>query len=795
MIQSNRDNSVFRYLHLRPARAPVEESVRRAPARPAAESLPSPPRRSETPAKSPTESPLTPAILMSVKHELEQLDLTSDLHLPSDREDKHSSRHAPLTLNDKGMSHLSPSARSILDRLGKPLKTTPFDELLEAVDSALTSSVRRGRRKPHVPAAEDAEPAHLRSVGIAELLVVKQQIKRYEAGEIAHVENVLAGESKIRTHRQLDRLEEVFASIDEREVEKETELQTTERFELNRETTRTQELDLKTGFGLTLSGKYGPTVEFTSNLEVAAETSDQTTQKNTVEYAKEIVERSKDRIVERVRKERRRTILREVEETNEHRLENESGEHRSGIYQFVDKIYESQVFNYGLRQMFDFMVPEPASYLWYLEQLPQPDIDLPVPPIRLEAEVADASEINEANYLPLAARYGAKGIKPPPPLLTLRDAQLTEGVGNESEGGQPRSRHEVAIAIPDGYRPLFGFVTAMGTSDEEPTLSLSLGHVNDVWRPNAGERFSLNDDDMFVFRTNDPRFVFFPVDSAVHLKDEKLFAQVFGHETASYSVHVQIMFLRRDEAMIGWRLATYDAIAEEYANALLQYQQDVEEVKQRQAAQSVNTLDIGDAPSTNQHIIRAELKKHCLAIIRNEHLGLLNTTHTPGDDVTPPQFDLVEVRTDGAEIRFFEHAFEWDQMQYVFYPYFWARPGEWAKRFHARNMDSNLADFLKAGYARIVVPVRSGFDAAVAHYMATREVWQNTGEPVITDPLYKPIVDEIRERTGADLGEIPVGEPWETRLPTTAVVVRQQQTLPSWRRNPPDEWNWEPVET
>ena len=32
--------------------------------------------------------------------------------------------------------------------------------------------------------------------------------------------------------------------------------------------------------------------------------------------------------------------------------------------------------------------------------------------------------------------------------------------------------------------------------------------------------------------------------------------------------------------------------------------------------------------------------------------------------------------------------------------------------------------------------------------------------------LYVPIVREIQERTGAPLGEVPVGDPWTTRLPT-----------------------------
>ena len=58
--------------------------------------------------------------------------------------------------------------------------------------------------------------------------------------------------------------------------------------------------------------------------------------------------------------------------------------------------------------------------------------------------------------------------------------------------------------------------------------------------------------------------------------------------------------------------------------------------------------------------------------------------------------------------------------------------------------------------------------------------------------LYKPIVDEIKERTGGDLGEVPVGDPWETRLPTTAVLVRRDNTLPEWERVAPNEWRWKP---
>jgi hypothetical protein len=241
-------------------------------------------------------------------------------------------------------------------------------------------------------------------------------------------------------------------------------------------------------------------------------------------------------------------------------------------------------------------------------------------------------------------------------------------------------------------------------------------------------------------------------------------------------------------------VATYDAIAEAYTNVLLQYEQEVEALKQRKEAEKTLAFETGNPPSTNQRIIRTELKKHCLAFIRNEHAGLLNTSHTAGDATIPPQFDIEDAKADGTLIRFFEHAFEWDQMQYVFYPYFWARPGGWADRFHARNMDPALEEFLKAGYARVVVPVRVGFEAAVSYFLETGLPWEGEGEPPINDPLYKPIVEEIKERTGGDQGEIAVGEPWETRLPTTAILVRTHPSLPAWERIAPDQWKWQPKE-
>lgn len=785
------DNSLFRFTHLRaaksrfrrPERDDLSAAATRAPA-------PPPPPKAGARLRSTIDvstfaTERQSRDLVSAKRELEKLDPRRDLHIPGGE------ASPPLmTLKASALARLSTRTRATLEKLGVTLAEARIDEIVATLDGALTPN--QPEEDPGQPPTPSPGPAELRAVGVADLLVVKQQIKRYEGGEIAHIENVLDGEAKVRTHRQLNRTEEMISTLREQEHEKETELQTTERFELNRETSLTQKTDQKIGFGLSLSGKYGPTVEFDSKLDVSDQTTEENALKSSVTYAKDVVERSKERIVERVREERRLTTLREVEEVNEHRLTNESGEHVAGIYQFVDKIYESQVFNYGLRQMFDFMIPEPASYLWHLEKMPQPDPELPIPPIRLEVEAPDADHIDEGNYLRLGARYGAKGLKAPPPNFLVKSASVAQGTGNESEEDQPRSRNQIEIAIPRGYRPVWSLITLMGTTDEDPVFSLSVGNEHTVWQPQGSERIDVGHGDLRFYRPNANLVTIFPTDTGLYADDDKVYIHIFAHETANYSVHAKVTFQRKSEALREWSSSTYETIAEAYSNVLLRYQQDVETMRQRKEAQEGLAFEFGNPPSANERMIRTELKKHCLAFIRNEHAGLLATEHSAGGTLYPPHFGIGDANADGALVRFFEHAFEWDQIQYVFYPYFWARPGGWADRFHARTMDAELEEFLKAGYARVVVPVRVGFEAAVSYFMQTETVWNDEGEPPIEHPLYKPIVDEIKERTGGDLGELPVGEPWETRLPTTVVLVRRGHSLPEWERVSPDEWRWKP---
>ncbi|HEY0639928.1 MAG TPA: hypothetical protein VGD67_20000, partial [Pseudonocardiaceae bacterium] len=705
-------------------------------------------------------------------------------------------RPVAFALSPEALARLSDGTRALLDAAALDPARHPLDAVVELLTTELERRVRSGHRPAPLPPPPDdpeVERPYLRDVGVADLLVVKQHLTRYQRMDIAHVENVLIGEKKSRNHRELERVEETVTVERETTTERESELETADRFELNREASRTVKRDQEFGFGLSLSGKYGPSVEFSSEVRASSETSTEESVTSATTYARDVVERSLERVIERVREEMVRRVVREREEVNLHELHNETGQHISGIYQFIEKVYESQVFNYGIRQMFDFMVPEPSSYVWHLERSTS-ELALPTPPVPLETEAPDASAVNLATYRRLAALYGAEGITAPPPVFLTSSATLMHGEGADDDGeeGQPRSTQTPDLAIPDGYRPYRASVQLMALTDDHLTVAVTVGKAQRIWRPvgvAVGSDHSLASSslDLGLF-----------TGSSAYEGQSKMPVHLLAYETNSYSASVDVVFARTLELYRAWQLSTYEKLVDAYQRKLQIYTSEVAEVRAKAEAEAERSSSRFVAPPTqNLQTVRNELKKHCISIVTRQRYGQFQATQ----DTDPPHFDFERAETEGSFIRFFEQAFEWDQLQYVLYPYYWGRRGTWAERFLRQDADPAWLEFLRSGAARVVVPARPGFEPAIAYYLETGEIWRGGdpadptdplgGLPDINDPLYVSILTELMERADAPQGEIPVGEPWRTHVPTPLVVLRPDDSLPRWERADPTGWEWE----
>jgi hypothetical protein len=94
----------------------------------------------------------------------------------------------------------------------------------------------------------------IRPSGVADLLIVRQQIKRYEAGEVANITNVLKGEKNSNRVLQTKTTELATTTEAEQTDEEQRDLQTTEHFDLKNEIDKTMKEDASLKAGVSVSG-------------------------------------------------------------------------------------------------------------------------------------------------------------------------------------------------------------------------------------------------------------------------------------------------------------------------------------------------------------------------------------------------------------------------------------------------------------------------------------------------------------------------------------------------------------
>lgn len=678
----------------------------------------------------------------------------------------------------------------------------------------------------------------VRVAGVGDLLVVRQRIKRYELGEIAHIENALRGESFGRTFRRKEGLEIVEFEEIEKIESTERDLQSTSKFELRSEAERTIEENMKAQAGVTVTAR-GPMIEVSANAGFSYERSSEESSKTATNFAREVVDRSVNRIQERVLQRRSSKVTQEVEEASDHRIDNTAApDHMIGIYRWVEKIYEAQIVNYGQRLMLEFVVPEPAAFYRMAQQNKRPPNvsgDPPDPPQVLdlgdnEYRPLKVGDLNGQNYLDWVGQYNVTGVAPPPP------EEIFIGIALEQpakEGGDSVSKavEQGTLKVEDGYVAKEIRVDYAGERD---------GDEKDVyWEIIVGT-------EEFKKGSIMQRYLGWRRDNYNSNIPVSMVVKKYGAFTANIVVRCE----RTDAAFEDWQMQTFSSIMNRYNNLKADYDDRVA------AAQIQTGVGIsGNNPAVNRDIEHNELKRLAIAMVSGQNFDLFNAMSDSGEPLRYPQVvDFAEAESEGNYIQFLEQALEWQHMTYVFYPYFWGRKGGWVDVLNSDDVDPLFGQFLRAGAARVQVPVRPGFVEAMDYFLKRGIPW-NGGEPPhiedsadTGDPPFIPIIQELREQTGAEFEDGPgtvqviegssnvrgvrtrfdaqrdvdreiriagkvyrirevlatdeltlweqyaaadaetlpyslgpklVGQPWEVRLPTTLVMLQQDSTLPT----------------
>lgn len=619
------------------------------------------------------------------------------------------------------------------------------------------------------PGPQQARPSgvgEVRVLGIGDLLRLDETLLRYKAFEVSRIENVLSSEKRKRTHRVLNRSEELFETERTREEEKEKDLESTDRFEMQKETEETikQETDIETGVKVT--GKYG-TTKIASDFKFARNNSRAEATREARNYAKETTERTVNRINKTVRERQQRTIIQETEETNKHGFDNSNGDNNiSGIYRWLNKEYEAQLMNYGRRLLLEFMVPEPAAFYRHIQIQDNLNIE-GVTLEKWEAPALKPSDLTVETYENWVDRYKVKDVSPPPSKYqTVSTAINTE----EADNNHYLVKVSNELELPPGYVAETAHAEVHGVRTHKkwgktPDFTLTIGRVG------IGPVPLFDPHNRYAGRIDE-------YTEAMNGERGTVPVGISGHLIHKVAVTIEVVCKRTSEALATWQMETYRKIIESYQQHNAEYENQVQQAMARKAARK-NSDVMGNPPHRKLEIEREELKKHCLSLLTDQNYELFDAIISPDADSDEfPEINFDEAKAEGDYVAFFEQAFEWDQMAYTYYPYFWGRKSQWADVFPLTSDDAQFTNFLRAGYARVEVPVRPQLTRSVLYYLNSGEIWSGSEPPTLEDDEFISIVTEIMEAKDFPDGGIPVEEAWTYEVPTSLVWLQNDSQLP-----------------
>lgn len=633
-------------------------------------------------------------------------------------------------------------------------------------------------------------------LGIGVYRKVEQEVCCYVPGEVSRIENIMAKEYKERHTRSLVSSETTDEEAEETEMEAQTDNATTTRNEMSSEITsaiaRVQNTNATAMAAV--SGGYGG-VSFMTGGSVGFASSNSSTYSDieAENFSREVTQTALERIVQKVSKKRTSRILQEFEENNRHGFDNRSGEsHVTGVYRWVDIVYMNRVINYGKRLMVEFLVPEPSKlYKWAIDQeleetgTSESGAELEQPITLSENGITGPTSINRENYRTHASEYGVTGVLEPYP--EVYDPETTH-IFTQFDDPAFSSTGKDLIDKTDGKETTFRLT--LPVTQDYRLLSMDIDIEFDYHLNKSGTE----DGTIFYVDVHDYEVEFDKKSSGVYelgsLKNKALQRKtlVESHtfnDTITEDIEVRVTMKNiydftlaitvkeqvKDSIEDAWKEDVYYQISDAYDQLLKEYEASLEIVEAE--AQAAETEKAESNPEFNRNIERREIKRSAIEMMVkpffSEHgISVGEDYFDEGDCGEPTISQTEEWEVYSSHVKFFEQAFEWNIMDYIFYPYYWADRCSWAELLQTKDsVDPIFESFLQSGMARVVVPVREGFEDAIDLYMETGDIW-NGGDLIIDtdDDLYVSVADELQEIEGA------VGEEWQSRVPTTLTVIQ-----------------------
>lgn len=600
---------------------------------------------------------------------------------------------------------------------------------------------------------------------IADLFIIKEELARYEEGDVAAIENVLAGESKVRRHRTLLRTEETTEAEEETITSEERDHQVSEKSSLQEEIKTTIDSKVGVDAGVTSTIKYGEAVTITPHANVSANFSKAKAESIARSYAKEIVDRAVTKHQEKVRKLQITKIVNEVEERNKHSIDNtkNGAQHRAGLYYWVNKVTHAQVFNYGKHMMFDAILPEPAATFkkLYRDKILD-DKERSAPPKPMETP----QSVTRGSYGGLLNKYAISSTDDlqPPDRQTAVQVAFSQNVARpEPNKNLGFSSHEFRTPeIPRGYKAVRVDFDVRANSGHP--RSTGGGIFGQGYRDEVALSVHVGDSVLLVDQLNehqaDAENISLPLDMATWVgsgsramngEEGAITVALAGFSTLAFSVSgtVSIICQLKDDEFEKWQTSIYSLIMAEYNRKLDEYNATINKNDELVQIKGRN-------PFLNREIERNELKRHVVAMLMCNYFNGMGSMMERVAPCGYPEIDFAKLEKDSPVIQFFEQVFEWNFVSYLFYHSMWARKCKWPSLIDEDSGDPLFDKFLTAGAVRVQVPIRNGMEEYFSWFLKTGQIWGASGIPPVSgDDEYVSMIQELKESKQGDYSDRP----------------------------------------
>jgi hypothetical protein len=673
---------------------------------------------------------------------------------------------------------------------------------------------------PAVEIVPDPQVELIREAKVADLQVVRREWAGYVASEIANIRNVMQGESFGQSDKTMRETETTTETVTESRESTEREDQSKLDSELTHEVTSQLEITINGHANASAEFKY-PVMTAQVSAGVDAGFSLQRSERHAGKVAREAVSRAVSRVDSMTRESRTRRELMRSEQSLTAAIDNKGGGNVHGVYRWVDRVDTYQLFRYPDRFLLEFQFPEPAEFYNWRVHRQQQKLETDQKPPKWELQ---AAEITRDNLVKLSRYYRATNLPAAPEesisvlrTVTVEATKDTVPQANTIMWNAPTAAKEVEIPIPNDYAATRVHYEGMGF----PILSRwalskggdELGYRSAFATVAIGSQSKLywnggiegnGKPGMRFLSTHgaqqDPGVVsevqwelppygraLLPIGAGAGIEPDRetvditppavnlVKVQIATVGVLSCTVTLLMECTLTEEAKSAWQLEVYDALYSAWA----QWNKDYSSGLLRQTLLGTSTAADAGSSLRNEQVIREELKRQAIAwLLADPHFkGKPGLRELVGDAIDFRDVDFAVTRADAPTIQFMEQAFEWNNLTYVFYPYYWADRASWETRLQLTANDPEFERFLQAGSARVILPARPGFEDAVRNWLFHRVPFISGQLPAPNHPLYISIDKEIREIVSPWEGGIP-GDFWQSRVSTTLMYLEEDGDLP-----------------